>query len=560
MRKPGLTVLLLAGFLAPLLAYQACGEFKTIPLDVSSLSQVAGQKDCGGSYSPGHTMIHRLSNEEYNNTVRDLLFTTTRPGDQFASSPSSSTGFSNESSSLAITNQTVADFAAAAQTLADEVIASKSQGSAGSYAKLALCAAQASAQGSTPDADCARSVVTDLGQRAFRRPLELDDETALMSVYSAGGSFDVGFHDVIVAVLIDPRFLMTYVRHHSPDDPNAIAVLDDYELASRLSYFLWQSMPDGALFTRAQAGTLHEPDVLRTEVKRMLASPKAQSMATTFRREWAHLSQLEGNTTIGGLNATTISDISKETQLFIEDIIQSDASVLNLVNGDKTFVNQNLANFYGWTVPTATSSQFVKVSIPDADRRGILTQAATMLSNGGGATYTHPVQRGRWVMDSFLCAAPGAPPPGIPSIDGVTGMTMRERLQKHTTATACQSCHKVMDLYGLGLENFDMTGRWRTVYADTGAAIDASGKLPDGSTVTKPREYIAHLSGDPAVQACLTEKFMSYALQRPLGAAADKCVARSVGSEQVKPTSTFSDFIAQIALTLQFREQAGAQP
>jgi hypothetical protein len=193
----------------------------------------------------------------------------------------------------------------------------------------------------------------------------------------------------------------------------------------------------------------------------------------------------------------------------------------------------------------------------------VLTSAALMLTVGGGESYTHPVQRGRWVLDSLLCAAPGPPPPGVPPLDqsSSSDLPIRDRLSQHVSSPACQGCHQVMDVYGLGLENFDMQGKWRTTYAALhNAPIDASGMLPDGRSFHGPSDMIAMIATDPAVQSCLSKKLMAYAIARPMTSVDDNCVAQSLGSQHAKPSSTLSELFTNLALTPQFTSQAGGSP
>jgi hypothetical protein len=515
-------------------------------------------KDCGTTYLPGHTLIHRLDNAEYNNTVRDLLFTSSHPADTFASSSIGSSGFSNQSDVLTVSDQLANDYVTAAQALADEARSSKGQ-SGGAWAQLTGCAYNVA----SPSMSCQTSVVQGFAERAFRRPIDPDDLTLLMTVVAGESTFDDGFHDAIVAVLIDPRFFFNYVNHTAPDDPNTVVALDDYELASRLSYFLWQSMPDDQLFTLASMGQLKDATTLGLQVKRMLADPKAVGFATAWRRDWAKLTLLDGTTGYGGVSAQLSQELKQQTELMVEDVVSRDASLLELVSTDHTFVNSDLATFYGWSLPSVTSSTFVRVQNPDANRLGVLTQAGLMLTVGGGESYTHPVQRGRWVMDSLLCQAPGAPPPGVPSLPGPISSTdtMKQRLNAHVASPQCQACHATMDVYGLGLENFDMQGHWRDVYAElNNTPIDATGMLPDGRSFQTPAQMMTLLANDPKVQGCLAQKVMMYALARPLGSQDDFCVANTLGTQYAQSTSSLSDLFTHVALSHQFLMQAGASP
>lgn len=512
---------------------------------------------CGANTASGHAMIHRLSNIEYNNTIRDLLYTNATPGDLFASSSVGAGGFANESDVLTVSDQIVTEYAHAAETLADAVLASKGQPGA-AWGALTGCAATVA----SPSADCVKSVVLGFAERAFRRPVDADDLERLMTVYVAGGSFAQGFHDVVVATLVDPLFLFSYIKHPSPDDPKVMVALNDYELASRLSYALWQSMPDDTLRALAAAGQLKDAATMQTQIVRMLKDGKAVSLATAFRHDWAALSLLDGSGGYGGLPSSFTDQLRQETQLFIEDAFMNDQSILSLVTGKETFVNKEVAAYYGWNVPTAISSDFVKVAIPDANRRGVLTQGAIMLAVGGGESYTHPVQRGRWVMANLLCAAPGSPPPGVPPLDttNTADLPIRDRLAAHVASPACNGCHVTMDVYGLGLENFDLQGKWRTTYPElNNLTIDASGALPsDGGTFTQPAGMIDLLAKNDAVKTCLAQKVMVYALARPLAGTDDLCTAQVLGQKYAQSDSKLSELFGHMTQSPQFLMQQGA--
>jgi hypothetical protein len=272
---------------------------------------------------------------------------------------------------------------------------------------------------------------------------------------------------------------------------------------------------------------------------------------------------LDGANGYGGLDPALTADLREETELTIADVVANDESLLTLVTGANTFANANTAAFYGWSVPGLSNTAFTKIATPDAARRGVLTQGAMMLTIGGGESYTHPVQRGRWVMDSLLCTPPGPPPPGVPTLPAATSssLPMRDRLAQHVASPSCQGCHATMDVYGLGLENFDMQGRSRSTYAAlNNAPIDASGVLPDGRSFSGPAEMAQLLGEDPRVRSCLATKVMSYALARPMGSVDDSCVARVLGTEYIQPGSKLSDLFTHVALSHQFLTQAGASP
>ncbi len=548
--------------LGVLFIFQACGgSFKVFKSHSSSLASQSPlvSKSCGLNYSPGHAMIHRLSNTEYNNTVRDLLFTSMTPADGFQSTSIGGSGFSNESTNLTVSNQTVMDFAAAAEKLANEVLASKGQAT-GAYNQILACPAAVN-----PSPACIQKTVQSFSERAFRHPITTsgpgNDLDALMKVWSGGGSVEESMHDLILAVLIDPRFVFNYSDNPAALSPGAKYALSSYEFASRLSYFLWQSMPDDTLRKAAGDGSLNNPTGLKQQIQRMLKDPKSNALADVLRREWANLSQLD-TASFPDIDAVTMASIRQETQLFIQDMIQNDLSLLTLINGSHTFVNKSLAAYYGWNIPAANSDSFVRVETPQADRRGILGQAGLLIVHGGSGSYTHPVQRGRFVAASMFCDAPPPPPPGIPTINGaIEGGTMRDRLKQHTASASCIGCHKVMDTVGLGLENFDMKGRWRTNYSDSRQLpIDATGQLEGGAFFNSPSGLIESIAGQPKTKSCLVQKLMSLAVARAMSSSDDRCVASVVGTQTVNPNSRFSDVIFEIAQSLQFRLNTGENP
>ncbi|MDB4965160.1 MAG: hypothetical protein JWN44_849 [Myxococcales bacterium] len=509
--------------------------------------------ECGTSYSPGHVSIHRLTNDEYSNTVRDLLFTTTRPGDALPPTTAGFSGFTNDSDHLNVYEDLVIGYYDAAEALAKEVLASKAQPD-GAYGRIVRCA---------PSSACAESTVADLGRRAFRRPLATDEKAALMSVFAASGDFDTGLSDVIISLLVSPKFLFNYVSGPDAQTDAAAFRIDNYALASRLSYFLWQSMPDDALFARADDGTLNQPDTLKAEVVRMLKDGKSAAFETVLRNEWAGLASLASPAaTRPGLDDAVRMSMVGEVDAFLGDIIHNDRSFMNVLTGNYSFVNQTLADYYDMPFTGADAAQFVRADSSPNHRRGIVTTAAVLTATAGDVLYTHPVKRGKWVTARILCSEPPPPPPDIPVIDfntGAGGGTPREKLSAHANAPACIGCHKTMDVVGLGLENFDSFGNWRQLY-DGSVPIDATGTLPDGRSFTDPFQMYQQIASGDEAKACLTQQIMSYALTRAMSSHDDKCVTHAIGNLSLGPEATFSDLIVKIVSTNQFQMQTGEAP
>ena len=505
---------------------------------------------CGTDYSPGHVSIHRLTNDEYSNTMRDLLFTSSRPGDALPPTTAGFSGFTNDSDHLAVYDDLIVGYYNAAEALAKEVLASKGQPD-GAYARIVRCA---------PSSDCARLTVHDFGKRAFRRPLTDAEQASLLATFNTSGDFDTGLGDFLIATLLSPKLVFSYATNASATTAGASFALDSYALASRLSYFLWQSMPDDELFARADDATLAQPEVLKAQVVRMLKDGKAAALETVLRNEWAGLASLgTPSASRPGLPDATRMSMVGEVDAYLNDIIRNDRSFLNVVTGNYSFVDATMASFYDLPFPGDDPAAFVRADASPNHRRGIVTTAAVLAATAGDVAYTHPVKRGKWVTARILCTEPPPPPPNIPVIDfnpGSGGGTPRQKLEAHANAPACSGCHTTMDAVGLGLENFDPFGSWRNVYSDM-TAIDASGTLPSGKSFATPFAMYDAVGEEPQTRACLAQQVMSYALTRAMSSPDDKCVTQAIGAVAVTPSSSFSDLIVKIVSTNQFQMQTG---
>jgi hypothetical protein len=499
----------------------------------------------------GHVAVHRLTNDEYNNTVQDLLFTTARPADDFPLSSLGESGFKNDSVGLSVTRDWVTRAYGAAESLATGVMASKGT-AGGAYERLATCPS-----GTTGSA-CASTVLSAIASRAYRRPvLPSSPELAqLMAVFNSQTTFDQGLHDALIAILISPKFVFVTVQPPSAN-PKAPFALDDYALASRLSYFLWQTMPDDALFAAAASRTVSTDDGLDAQVHRMLADPRSQRLALTLAREWGGLGSL-ASSSVAGLDDTLRTAMVHETDLFMSNLVANDRSLLDLVKGGYSFVNKALADHYGIPFPGADPNAFVQVQLPNATRMGVVMQAGLLTATAGSPDVTHPVRRGLWVTQRVMCTPPPPPPPNVPSLDpNVSAVSIRDRLNQHASSPACAGCHVTMDAVGLGLENYGPFGRWRDTYPGQTAPIDASGTLPDGYAFSRPFAMFERLASEAGVRSCLAKQLLSLALTRATDAASDQGLADAIGAAQVTDTGTLSGVITQIVRSPQFRQQVG---
>ena len=384
---------------------------------------------------------------------------------------------------------------------------------------------------------CAEQIVRDLATRAFRRPVSARDAQRLMSFFERGRaerSFEYGVTKSLEAILASPQFLFR-VEAAPPATAAAAAYrLSDYELASRLSFFLWGSGPDAELLTVAGGGGLSTTAGVTKQARRMLGAPGAEALATRFASQWLRLQDLERVLPDPILypyaDQTLSTALRKETELFVESLVRDDRSILDLLTADYTYVNERVARHYG--IPNVTGNRFQRVTLP-GERRGILGHGS-ILTLTSIADRTSPVMRGKWVMEVLLGSPPPPPPPNVPALEDTKGttdtgrtLTVRERMEQHRSNPACTSCHRVIDPLGLALENFDATGKWRI--KDGGAPVDASGQVYDGMDITGPAGLrSALLRNQDAFLLSFTRSLMTYALGRRVEAADMPAVRRII--------------------------------
>jgi Protein of unknown function (DUF1592)/Protein of unknown function (DUF1588)/Protein of unknown function (DUF1585)/Protein of unknown function (DUF1587)/Protein of unknown function (DUF1595)/Planctomycete cytochrome C len=370
---------------------------------------------------------------------------------------------------------------------------------------------------------CAIRILRTLARRAFREPISYSDVAmeTLMSFYATGhaqGGFDAGIEQAVARILVDPRFLYRFEKEPANVAAGANYRLSDLELASRLSFFLWSSIPDDELLDAAAEGKLSQPATLEGQVRRMLADPRAEALSKNFGGQWLYLRDLKNaKPEADDFDETLRQSIRRETELMFEHIVREDRSVMDLLNADYTFVDERLARHYG--IPNIRGSQFRRVTLEKDDpRRGLLGKASFLMVTSA-ANRTSPVSRGKWVLENLLGVPAPAVPASVPPLkenaertDGKV-LSMRQRMEEHRSNPACASCHKIMDPIGFSLENFDLTGKWRDT--DEKNPVNASGELVDGTKLNGPADLRQALVGrSDAFVTTATEKLLTYALGR----------------------------------------------
>lgn len=430
------------------------------------------------------------------------------------------------------------------------------RGDTPSRAKIFVCRPAAANE----EEPCARRILETLAHRAFRRPVATTDLTPLLAFYRSGrseGDFETGIQRAIEAILVSPDFLFRVEQ----DRPGRVYRIHDYELASRLSFFLWSSIPDDELLQLAGEGKLRDSAVLRRQVRRLLADPRSRALVDNFGGQWLYLRNLAtvkpDPQDFPEFDETLRRAFQQETEMFFQSVLREDRSLIELLDARYTFLNQRLAEHYG--IPRIYGAQFRRVSLSDPNRGGLLGQGS-ILTVTSYPNRTSIVQRGRWILENLLGAPPPPPPPVVPELkphakDGRL-LTMREQMEQHRADPTCASCHARMDPIGFALENYDAIGRWRT--KDAGSPIDATGKLPDGTEFTGPaglKQLMLSGYRDDFVTA-ITEKLLTYALGRGLEYY-DKPVVRSITRQAARDNYRMSAVIMAIVESTPFQMRRG---
>lgn len=456
----------------------------------------------------GRKVIHRLSRQEYNLTVRDLLGVNSKPADQFPPDGGGGAGFDNNASTLFVPPILMEKYLGAAVAILAEAKPErvfKSRPMPGKDERLA-----------------AKESIEWLAARAFRRPVEADEMGGLLGLYDSarkrGESWDDAVRLPLRAVLVSPSFLFR-IERSTPIKPGGDEVLDDWSIASRLSYFLWSSMPDDTLLGLAAGKKLRDPAVIEAQVRRMLADPKAHALAENFGSQWLRTKELHHGTSpakdkFPDYTPALREAMTQEPIMFLEAMMRENRPVTDCLDADYTFANAALAKFYG--LPEVKGDVLQRVALTDRNRGGVATMAG-VLTLTSFPRRTSPVLRGKWIMEEILGTPPPPPPANIKTLSGSDrpkdGLTFRQQLERHREDPQCAGCHKAMDQLGFGLENFNPIGGWRTTASEK--PVDAAGELPTGEKFTGPAELKKLLmTRKNEFTRTLTEKLLAYSLGR----------------------------------------------
>ena len=434
----------------------------------------------------------------------------------------------------------------------------------GSSRKRIFVCSPSSRPGTDADA-CAKTILTTLARRAYRRSVTNADVEPLMAFYREGraqGGFDGGIEQALRRLLVSPEFLMRVERDPANAVPDSVYAISDVELASRLSFFLWSSIPDDELLDLATKRQLSNPTVLARQVRRMMADPRSQAFVNNFAGQWLFLRNLDAVVPVQSIfpdfDDSLRQSFRRETELFFDSIVREDRSAFDLLRADYTFVNERLATHYG--IPNIKGNHFRRVTFgPDSKRRGLLGQGS-ILTVTSYPDRTSPVIRGKWILENLLGTPPPPPIPNVPPLratdtSGVV-LPMRQRMERHRSNPVCASCHAMMDPLGLSLENFDAIGRYRTL-GESSAPIDATGSSPDGKRFEGPDGLRSLLMQSDRFVSTLTEKMMTYALGRGVEYY-DAPAVRAILRDAARDDYRFSSLIVGIVQSAPFRMRKAA--
>jgi len=422
--------------------------------------------------------------------------------------------------------------------------------------KIFICHPSAAAE----ELACAEKILGNLAHHAYRRPVTTEDVSQLVSLYKTGaqdGGFEAGVRLALQKILVSPDFLFRAELDPEGAAPGSVYRVSDIELASRLSFFLWSSIPDDTLLAIAEKGQLHDAGVLEAQVKRMMADSRSDALIKNFVGQWLFLRNIQrlspDTTTFPSFDENLRQAMQKETELLVDSTLREDKSVIDLLSTDYTFLNERLAEHYG--IKGIYGNEFRRVKLEDPRRYGLLGQAS-ILALTSYPNRTAPTIRGKWVLEQLLGTPPPPPPPNVPSLKEdttIVKMTMRQRMEAHRVNPACAACHKMMDPLGFALENFDGIGGWRDVTAPGAPPIDSAGALPDGTPFHGPdglREVL--LKKKDMFVETFTERLLTYALGRGVEEY-DHPVIRKITSEAAADNQRWSSIILGIVNSTPFQ-------
>jgi hypothetical protein len=418
----------------------------------------------------------------------------------------------------------------------------------------------------TEEKKCASEILSQLARRAYRGMDTEDDLNELLAFYESGREqrgFEGGIQTAIERALSSPKFLFRIERDPPSAAPGSAYRLPDLELASRLSFFLWSSIPDDELLDLAHDGKLATSTVLKEQVARMLADPKAQALVDNFAGQWLYLRNLDSfqpnSSDFPNFDDNLRQAFKKETELFFESVVKEDRNVVDLMTANYTFLNERLAKHYG--IPGVYGAQFRRVELADEARWGLLGKGSVLMVSSH-TDRTSPVVRGKWVLENVLGTPPPAPPANVPKLDEIDPkgvMSLRQRLEAHRKNPVCAGCHATMDPIGFALENFDAVGAYRDYEKGVGSVrVDASGRLTDGTVVNGAVELRHAILRNPEIfVSTVVQKLMTYALGRGLSGR-DMAVVRGIVREAAKDDYRFSSVVLAVADSVPFRERRAA--
>ncbi len=510
---------------------------------------------------PGRVTARRLNRQEYEYTILDLLGVETRVARSFPVDDSGY-GFDNIGDVLSISPLLMEKY----MTAAEEVASAAMERDRAPPADGVEAAPKILVCGHAPGmhrTGCAKTIIRDFAARAYRRPVtgaEVRKLTELVRlVEREGGSVEEGIQLAIETVLLSPKFLFRIEHDQRPHDPDYLRYVNDYELASRLSYFLWSSMPDEELFRLASEGALRDPKVLSAQVTRMIGDEKAWRFVENFAGQWLQLRNLDlvkpDRDLFPKFSRDLRNAMRKESEMFFDAMLREDRNLLEFLSADFTFVNEPLATHYG--IEGIEGKDHKRIAVDGVQRGGVLTQAS-VLTLTSYPTRTSPVIRGAWVLENILGTAPPPPPPDVPTLqdnpEKLTG-TLREQLEAHRQNATCASCHSRIDPLGFGLENYDAIGAWRTLEREF--PVDSSGTLPSGHSFEGSADLRAILKGEPGdFVRCFTEKVLTYALGRGVEPF-DRPVVAGIVDRVENDEYRFHTLIREVVASVPFQMRRG---
>jgi cytochrome c553 len=503
---------------------------------------------CAHPTDVGRTAADRLTNSEYDNTLRDLLgITQSTSAQQFFPDDAGGTNFTNEALSLPMSALLAQKYYEAAVATLNSVFAD-----ANLKARVLTCNAG--------DPTCVRTTLSAFLLKAFRRPptaAELTTYTSYINqAVAAGQSSESGIQLAMTAALISPNFLYRTPRDPSPGLPDIAVTIDAYELATRLSYFIWSSMPDDALLAAAKSGALLQDATLKAQVQRMLKDQKANALVDNFAAQWFKLGELDTSTPDANqfpeFNDNLRNSMRTETTTYLKDLFQRDGSFFELLNSQTTFLDSSMASLYG--VSGVSGTTFQRASLVGTGRRGIATQASILVIGSHPST-TSIVRRGKWVLANLLCSSPPPPPPNTPAFPAmISGQTQRQRLEQHIANPVCSSCHQSIDPMGYAFEHFDPLGRFRT--QDGNYPVDSSGFYPGGKSFRDAGDLADIMQVDQRFPVCVSQMMFNFALAR-VPSTADQCTVNQIGLLAVRPDQPISAAIIALVSSDPFRMRRG---